>query len=72
METKNLLAKYKLLEAANDHTTAASLLVDTFGAAEEKEIMRRIAAQQEKDGFINPDDYRTRNEISQKYYRRLL
>jgi flagellar motor switch protein FliG len=68
---KNLLEvlkEYNDLEDNNDHTAAASLLVDVFGTDEEKDIMKGILIRHERNGHIIQEDYQKRYEVSQKYF----
>lgn len=72
MKPSTILKKYNQLEADNNHTDAALLLVQTFGKSEEIETIKAIAERQEANGFIDPADDKLRFETSNKYYRLLI
>jgi hypothetical protein len=67
-----ILKQYKRLEAINNHTEAALLLVNHFGSDQEKLQMEQIKSQHEKGGYITTQEIKDRYELSQKYYNRLI
>jgi hypothetical protein len=68
MKPSTILKKYKRLEANNNHTEAALLLVQIFGKTEEIETIKAIAARHKANGHIKHADYVLRFETSNKYY----
>ncbi len=73
METiDQLRQKYLKLEAQNNHTEAAQLLVNTFGSNDEKVIMKGIAKRHKALGHITHEDSDLRYRISQKYFKNLI
>lgn len=68
---KSLLSLYHELEANNDHSEAALLLVKHMGTPDEIEAMQGILNMHNMRGYIITEDMVRRRNISQKYYKAL-
>lgn len=69
--TEDLHDKYKSLEDQNDHTEAVKLLIEHYGTETEMDVIKAIEARQAKQGSISPEDKSIRDEIGNKYHKKL-
>jgi hypothetical protein len=65
------LKKYKENERENDHSLNAIMLVKQFGTDKELKDVEDIDKRHKKAGSISQSDLAKRNQISNKYYKRL-
>ena len=66
------MAKYKENERDNRHSDNALLLVKKFGSAADYKKIVDIDIRHQKAGSLSMADFKTRNDISKKYFGRLM
>ena len=66
------MAKYKENERNNQHGDNALLLVKKFGSAADYKKIVDIDIRHQKAGSISAADFKTRSDISKKYFGRLM
>ena len=71
LEETFTLKKYKENERENDHSLNAIMLVKQFGTDKELKDVEDIDKRHKKAGSISQSDLAKRNQISNKYYKRL-